>query len=138
MFDIGGLELLVIAVILIVVVGPKELPAMLRVFGRTVAKVRGMAAEFRGQFDEALREAELDEVRQATADLGKLNPKTAMQEAMRPFREAGEGLKKDFDVGPEMEGPSASSTPSAVRPQPPTIEEAKTDAPAGEPAEVKR
>ena len=122
MFDIGGLELLVVAVILIVVVGPKELPAMLRVFGRTVAKVRGMAAEFRGQFDDALREAELDEVRKATSDLGKMNPKTAMQEAMKPFREAGEGLKKDMSVGPEMEGPS----------DPPRA--AGTDAAATEPA----
>ena len=103
MFDIGGLELLVVAVILIVVVGPKELPAMLRVFGRTVSKVRGMAAEFRGQFDEALREAELDEVRKAASDLGKLNPKKAVREAVDPFREAGEDLKRDLDVGPEME-----------------------------------
>ena len=113
MFDIGGLELLVVAVLLIVVVGPKELPGMLRVFGRTVAKVRGMAAEFRGQFDEALREAELDEVRKATAEFGKLNPKTAardaMREAMDPFRQAGEGLKRDLDVGPEMEGPGGDA-----------------------------
>ena len=107
MFDIGGLELLVVAIILIVVVGPKELPGMLRVFGRTVAKVRGMAAEFRGQFDEALREAELDEVRKATSDLGKLNPKNAMREAMQPFRDANDSIKKDLDVGPEMEGPPA-------------------------------
>ena len=128
MFDIGGLELLVLAVILIVVVGPKELPAMLRVFGRTVAKVRGIAAEFRGQFDEALREAELDEVRKTVSDVGKgvnkLNPKTAMQEAMKPFKDAGAGLKRDLeanaavdlddppafdpehDLGPEMEGPA--------------------------------
>ena len=134
MFDIGGLELLVLAVILIVVVGPKELPGMLRVFGRTMAKVRGMAAEFRGQFDEALREAELDEVRKTVADVGKgvntgvnkLNPKTAMREAMQPFKDAQDGLKRDLeanatvdldgpprfdasdlDVGPEME-PAAS------------------------------
>ena len=121
MFDIGGLELLVVAVLLIVVVGPKELPGMLRTFGRAMSKVRGMAAEFRGQFDDALREAELDEVRKAASDLGKLNPKTAMQEAMKPFKDAGAGLKRDldgdgdgrkpgtdFEAGPEAEGPSAA------------------------------
>ena len=126
MFDIGGLELLVLAVILIVVVGPKELPGMLRVFGRTMAKVRGMAAEFRGQFDDALREAELDEVRKTVSDVGKLNPKTAMQEAMKPFKDASDGLKRDLeanaavdldgppgfdasdlDMGPEMEAPAS-------------------------------
>ena len=130
MFDIGGLELLVLAVILIVVVGPKELPGMLRVFGRTMSKVRGMAAEFRGQFDDALREAELDEVRKTVADVGKLNPRTAMQEAMKPFKDAGDGLKRDLeanavvdldgppefdvsdlDMGPEMEGPASERDP---------------------------
>ena len=114
MFDIGGLELLVIAVILIVVVGPKELPGMLRVFGRTMAKVRGMAAEFRGQFDEALREAELDEVRKAASDLSRLNPKTAVRDAVSPFREAGEDLRKDLDLGPEMTAKAPSASTSTV------------------------
>ena len=97
MFDIGWPELLVIGVVLIVVVGPKDLPAMLRAFGRTMKKVRGMAAEFRGQFDEALREAELDEVRKTVADVRGLNPKSAMREAMAPFREAGEDVRKALD-----------------------------------------
>ena len=97
MFDIGWPELLVIATVLIVVVGPKDLPGMLRTFGRTVAKVRGMAGEFRSQFDEALREAELDEVRKAVSDVQSLNPKNAMREAMEPFRKAGTDVKRTLD-----------------------------------------
>ncbi len=65
MFDIGWSELLVIAVVAIVVVGPKELPKLMRSFGFYAGKLRRAAAEFRRQFDEAMREAELDEVKQA-------------------------------------------------------------------------
>ena len=97
MFDIGAPELFVIAVVLIVVVGPKDLPGMLRTFGRMVSKLRGMAGEFRSQFDDALREAELDEVRKAVSDVQALNPKQAMRKAMDPFREAGEGMKRTLD-----------------------------------------
>ena len=98
MFDIGWPELLVVATVLIVVVGPKDLPGMLRTFGRMIAKLRGMAGEFRSQFDDALREAELDEVRKAVSDVQALNPKTAMREAMEPFRKAGTDVKRTLDA----------------------------------------
>ena len=97
MFDIGWPELLVIATILIVVVGPKDLPHMLRTFGRTMRKVRSMAAEFRGQFDDALRDAELEELRKTVDDVKGLNPRSAMQEAMAPFKKAGEDVRKTLD-----------------------------------------
>lgn len=58
MFDIGWTELLVVAVVMILVVGPKDLPRMLRTFGQTIGKVRRMAGEFQSTFNEALREAE--------------------------------------------------------------------------------
>ena len=97
MFDIGWPEILVIATVLIVVVGPKDLPQMLRAFGRTMSKVRGMAAEFRSQFDDALREAELDEVRKAVSDVKGLDPRTSMREAMEPFRKAGEDVRSTMN-----------------------------------------
>jgi len=65
MFDIGWSELLVIAVVAIVVVGPKELPRMMRTFGSYAGKLRRMAGDFQRQFDEAMREAEIEEVRKA-------------------------------------------------------------------------
>ena len=58
MFDIGWTELLVVAVVMILVVGRKDLPRMLRTFGQTIGKVRRMAGEFQSTFNEALREAE--------------------------------------------------------------------------------
>jgi sec-independent protein translocase protein TatB len=58
MFDIGWTELLVVAVVMILVVGPKDLPRMLRTFGQTMGKVKRMANEFQSTFNDALREAE--------------------------------------------------------------------------------
>src|SRR5262249_35706266 len=68
MFDIGWSELLVIAVVAIVVVGPKELPRLMRTFGHYVGKLRRMAADFQRQFEEAVRDTEIDEVRKAMQD----------------------------------------------------------------------
>lgn len=61
--DIGGTELLVIAAVALIVVGPKDLPALLRKLGQFVGKMRGMASEFRASFDEMARQSELDELR---------------------------------------------------------------------------
>jgi sec-independent protein translocase protein TatB len=74
MFDIGWSEILVIAVVAIVVVGPKELPKMLRTFGKTMGTLRRTANDFKRQFDEALREAErdagLEETRKSLQSIG--------------------------------------------------------------------
>jgi sec-independent protein translocase protein TatB len=68
MFDIGWSELLVIAVVAIIVVGPKELPRLMRTFGHYAGKVRHMAVDFQRQFEEAVRDSEIDEVRKAMQD----------------------------------------------------------------------
>ena len=60
---VGGGELLVIAIIALIVVGPKDLPVMLRRLGQFTARMRGMASEFRASFDEMARQSELDELR---------------------------------------------------------------------------
>ena len=87
--DIGGTELLVIAAVALIVVGPKDLPLLLRKLGQFVGKMRGMASEFRASFDEMARQSELDDLRKEV-------------EAMRsgqyasPLREAADQAK---DVG---------------------------------------
>jgi sec-independent protein translocase protein TatB len=65
MFDIGWSELLVIAVVAIVVVGPKDLPKLMRNFGFYAGKLRRAASDFQRQFEEAMRESEVEEVRKA-------------------------------------------------------------------------
>ncbi|HET7412033.1 MAG TPA: Sec-independent protein translocase protein TatB [Pararhizobium sp.] len=97
MFDVGWGELLVIAIVLIVVVGPKDLPRMLRAFGKTTAKMRAMAGEFRTQFDEALKDADLDEVRKTISDARSLNPTNSLREMMNPLRQVGDEIRTSLD-----------------------------------------
>ena len=65
MFDIGWSELLVIAVVAIVVVGPKDLPKLMRGFGHYAGKLRRAASDFQRQFEEAMRESEVEEIKKA-------------------------------------------------------------------------
>ena len=74
MFDIGWSELLVIAVVAIVVVGPKDLPRLMRSFGHYAGKLRRAASDFQSQFEEAMRESEIDEVRKAIDSVRKNTP----------------------------------------------------------------
>jgi sec-independent protein translocase protein TatB len=61
--EVGALEYLIIAIVALIVVGPKDLPVLLRRLGQFVAKLRGMASEFRASFDEMARQSELDDLR---------------------------------------------------------------------------
>lgn len=65
MFDIGWSELVVIGVVALIAIGPKELPGVLRMVGQWMGKARRMASEFQGQFNEAMREAEMADVKKA-------------------------------------------------------------------------
>jgi sec-independent protein translocase protein TatB len=62
MFDIGASELLLIAIVAIVAIGPKDLPLALRTAGRWIAKVRKVSGHFRAGVETMIREAELDEM----------------------------------------------------------------------------
>ncbi|MDE1992599.1 MAG: twin-arginine translocase subunit TatB [Rhizobiaceae bacterium] len=113
MFDVGWSELLVIAVVALVVIGPKELPSTLRTIGKMTARARKMAGEFRSQFDEAMREADLDDVRQTISDAQKLNPVNSLREAMNPLRQMGNDIKADLQRSATVEKPAvATSTPA--------------------------
>jgi sec-independent protein translocase protein TatB len=83
--DIGGLELLLIAIVALIVVGPKDLPIMLRKLGQFTGRLRAMANDFRASFDEMARQSELDELRKEVeamrqgqlADMAALDASTA-------------------------------------------------------------
>jgi sec-independent protein translocase protein TatB len=110
MLDIGWTELLVIAIVLIVVVGPKDLPPMLRAFGKMTTNLRKMAGEFRTQFDEALRESELDDVRKTISDAQRLNPTNALREAINPLRQMGQEIKADLQKATQVPTPAVAQT----------------------------
>jgi sec-independent protein translocase protein TatB len=123
MFDIGWSELVVIAVVALIAIGPKELPGVLRMVGQWMGKARKMAAEFQGQFQEAMREAEMadlkksfDEVREAASGLtsgGGLM--TSLQ------KDVTDALRiDDVDKPAETtatEPPAAPTTPEAPTPE---------------------
>lgn len=113
MLDIGWTELLVIAVILIVVVGPKDLPPMIRAFGKMTSRLRRTAGEFRAQFDEALREAELDDLRKSVDDVRNLNPKNALRDAINPLRQMGNEIKADLQKATTADAKAAAGVVSA-------------------------
>jgi sec-independent protein translocase protein TatB len=125
MFDFGlsmG-ELMVIAVIALIVVGPKDLPKMLRTIGRFVTKLRGMAGEFRRHLDSAIREAGIEDVKKEVKNMTNFTVTTDVGKQMsEEFRKQGDEIKKMLDT------PAKSESPSAPTPEPAAA------APALEPA----
>lgn len=110
MFDIGWSELLVIGVVAIIVVGPKELPRLMRTFGHYMGKVRHMAADFQRQFEDAVRDSEIDEVRKAMQDVQT----TASDLATAP---TGKPLMTPLPKQPSAPA-SAAPTPEVPPPKP--------------------
>jgi len=96
MFDIGWTEMLVVAVVAIIVVGPKDLPGMLRTVGKSIKKIRGMAGDFQRQFDDALKEAELDGVKKSIDDVRSMNPLNKMKDSLNPLKDLESELKDDL------------------------------------------
>jgi len=86
--DIGGTELLVIAAVALIVVGPKDLPVLLRKLGQFVARMRGMASEFRASFDEMARQSELDELRREVQAMRSGQFANPVQEAADAAKDA--------------------------------------------------
>lgn len=110
MFEIGWTEMLVIAVVMIVVVGPKDLPRMLRTIGKMTAKMRSMAGDFQRQFNEALKEAELDEVKKSVDSLRSLDPASEIRKQLNPFEQAASDIRSGLDS-------LKSSTATAAEPE---------------------
>lgn len=114
MFDIGWTELLIVATVAILVVGPKDLPRMLRSFGKTIGSLKRMANEFQGQFSEALREAEtqagLDDAKDSMADLHKINPLKDFKDSINPLNDIGKDINTSLnsEVKPDSGGTDAA------------------------------
>ncbi len=90
MFDLGTTKLLLLGIIALLVVGPKELPGMLRTIGRYVGMMKRQAAEFRTQFDDAMKESEFAELKKQVEDIGR--------EAHSAVKEAETTLTREVDA----------------------------------------
>src|SRR6516162_5074387 len=116
MFDIGWSEFVLIAVVALIAIGPKELPGVLRTVGQWMTKARRMAAEFQSQFQEAMREAEMadlkksfDEVREAASGFGGGNIMTSLE------KDVSNALRiDDIDKPAAAIEPPAAAAPEAV------------------------
>jgi sec-independent protein translocase protein TatB len=107
MFDIGWGELVVIAVVALVVIGPKELPTVLRTIGEWMTKIRRMAAEFQGQFQDAMREAELAELKKEVESAADFTS------GLNPLESARREIEGAFDAKPTPPAPNAEPAAAA-------------------------
>lgn len=89
MFDIAWSEMLLIGGVALVVIGPKELPGALRTAGQAIGKIRRMAAEFQGQFNDAMREAELHDLKKQVDDIGNSIQASTNFDPIEPMKDFG-------------------------------------------------
>jgi sec-independent protein translocase protein TatB len=110
MFDIGWSELLVIGIVALIAIGPKELPTVLRTAGHWMGKLRRMASEFQGQFQEALREAEIADLKKqfddaSNAATGALDSVTKYD----PLENTRKDIESAFEDKPKLPADAAPS-----------------------------
>jgi len=127
----GFQELIVIVILALVVVGPKDLPLMVRRVGKMIGQIRATAREFQRSFDELGREAELAELRKEINSLKANNP---IKEMERDFLEADREMMRDMDERPHprIAKPMSDPAPQSGEKLTPDPEAPKASAPAGE------
>src|SRR5947209_5084198 len=146
MFDIGWSELLLIGIVALIAIGPKELPGALRTLGQWMGKVRRMASEFQNQFHEAMREAELADLKK---EVDEMATKAQSYAHFDPIEDVRRDLEKAAGPPPDLDTltdtaasppssaptPSASTPPAATPPaSPPAAAETPSAAAPAEPA----
>jgi sec-independent protein translocase protein TatB len=125
MFDFDAGKLVVFGIVALAVIPPKDLPRVLRTVGKYVGQMRRMAADFQGQFAEAIKEAELDSVRK---ELDEIHKSAAVNTAFDPA-----SMMRD-NVTKAVEGPTAYETVKVEPPAPPAEPAALEPPPAPEKA----
>jgi len=128
MFDIGWSELLVIAVVAIIVIGPKDLPKVMRTVGHYAGKLRRAAADFQRQFEKAMRETEIDEVRKAIESVRENMPSADLKAPSDKLVMLPKQTPQPPPASPQSTGAAATVTEA----------EAKRSATAAKPAPRKR
>ena len=157
MFDIGWQEFILVALVAVVVVGPKDLPRVIRTVGQWIRKARSLASEFQGSLEEMAREAELDDVRKSIQDVSRGGIGATIEKHVDPDGEIRRSVEeaRDSSGTDEIEGAidearrdtqalasSGGSTgtyepPAAQNPIPDNSMTPPADAPAPKPAAAK-
>jgi sec-independent protein translocase protein TatB len=125
MFDITSSKLLLLGIVALLVIGPKDFPALLRTIGKYIGIVRGHAKEFRAQFDEAMRESELSEL--------KKNVESIAQETEASFRESTRAVEDSLD---ETRRTIDTSIDTAAKPPPDPLAHDANGLPIAQPQQM--
>ncbi|MBU1376623.1 MAG: Sec-independent protein translocase protein TatB [Alphaproteobacteria bacterium] len=130
--EVGATEYLVIAIVALIVIGPKDLPILMRRMGQFVAKLRGMASEFRSSFDEMARQSELDDLRKEVEAMrrGQFGDTTDYNHEMRSTISDIESSMSD--VGVQLHPPMSYQYDTTEAPPPP-LQIAEAPAPVKKP-----
>lgn len=115
LFDLSMTELMLIGVVALVVIGPKDLPKALRIAGFWVKKARTLSREFQSSVEQMIREAELDEVRQELKKTTELDIEKEFRNTIDPTGSLAEGLRP-----PELPKFSGTDVPTTPEPAPET------------------
>lgn len=112
MFDMSWGEVMVIGAVALIVIGPKDLPKALRTVGQVTGKLRRMAAEFQGQFQEAMREAELDDAKRQLQGLNE--SVSSLNKGFNPMQTIRDELKGAVEGSPGQEKSPAETVSDAA------------------------
>jgi sec-independent protein translocase protein TatB len=143
MFDISWTEFLLVGIVALIVIGPKELPGVLRTLGQYTRKVRGMAAEFQNQFQEAMREAEMADLKKQVDDMAHdIKNYDPLKDVRSDVEAMGKDIERSFDGSPviKADAPAAelppaetpaieSAAPESATPESSTLESATPTTP---------
>jgi len=128
MFDFSWSELLLIGIVALIFIGPKELPGVLRTLGQWMSKIRRMAGEFQNQFHDAMREAELADIKKEVDEMAAQAAVYSNFDPLSDVRKEVESAQRDIESAvadkPAAERPAAGEPAAAPA----------TDAPPAEPA----
>jgi sec-independent protein translocase protein TatB len=118
MFDIGWSEIMVIAVVALIIIGPKDLPSAIYTLGKWVRKARFVARDFQSHIDDMMREAELDELKKQALKARDLNIAREIEKTVDPTGD----VKSAFELPPEASGVAGypGSPPEDEQPRPAT------------------
>ena len=145
MFEIGWSELLLIAVVALIAIGPKELPTVLRTLGQWMSKLRRMASEFQSQFQEVMREAEMADLKKQVDEMTSQAQSYANFDAVSEVRRELESTQQQIESAmvdkgggdppssPATAGPNTSPA-AAEPPVAPSTDVAAPSSAAPEPA----
>jgi len=125
MFEIGWGELLIIGIVALIAIGPKELPGVLRTLGQWMGKLRRMASEFQNQFHEAMREAELADLKKQVDDM------TSQAQSYANFDPVGE-VRRELETTQQQIESAMAEKPAAETASPPVAAQSAATPVGGE------